>query len=42
MNGKKFVIYFLLATAVCGVALTVWMKQAYNSRPDIKIEKPVK
>ena len=42
MNGKKFVIYFLLVTAVTAVASSVWIKQAYDTRPDIKIEKQVK
>ena len=42
MNGKKFVIYFLLATAVTAVAISLWIKQGYDSRPNIKIEQQVK
>ncbi len=42
MNGKKFVVYFLLAIAMTSVAISVWIKQGYDSRPDVKIENPVK
>ena len=42
MNGKKFVVCFLMAIAITSVAVGVWIKQGYDSRPEIKIEKPVK
>ncbi len=42
MNGKKFVIYFLLGTALTAVAISLWIKQVYDSRPNIKIEQQVK
>lgn len=42
MSGKKFVIYFVLAIVITGIAVGIWIKQGYDSRPDIKIEKTVK
>lgn len=42
MNGKKFVVYFLLTIAVTAVAIGFWIKQGYDSRPLVKIEEPVK
>lgn len=42
MNGKKFVIYFLLSIAVTAVTVGIWIKQGYASRPQIEIKEPVK
>lgn len=42
MNGKKFVIYFLILIAVTAVTVGIWIKQGYDSRPQIEIKEPVK
>ena len=39
MNGKKVVVYFLLAVAVTAVFLGLWIKQGYDSRPLMPIEE---
>lgn len=39
MNGKKFVAYFLVAVVLTSAGMLVWMKQAYDTRPNIKVEK---
>lgn len=42
MNGKKFVIGFLIVTTICGAAAFLLMKRAFETRPLIKIEEEKK
>lgn len=42
MQGRKFTILFLLLIAVSGVGASLWIKQAYDTRPIIKIEEKPK
>ncbi len=42
MNGKKFVILFVAVTLVSGAFISLWMKQGYETRPQIKIEEEKK
>lgn len=42
MNGKKFVIWFLGVTVFSGALVSLWMKQGYDTRPNIQIEQPKK
>jgi len=42
MNGKKFVIYFVAAMILTGAGISLWIKQAYESRPKIEIKEPAK
>lgn len=42
MNGKKFVMYFVVLITITGIAISLWIKQAYETRPQIKIEEPAK
>lgn len=39
MNGKKFVMIFVGLIFVFGAAASIWMKHAYDTRPNIKIEE---
>ncbi|MEQ1723063.1 MAG: hypothetical protein ABL930_07785 [Pseudobdellovibrio sp.] len=38
MNGKKFMIYFVGSMILTSIAFCIWIKQAYDTRPIIKIE----
>jgi|GEM_PF-5097749 len=40
MNGKKFVIYFVLAIVLTGIGVSLWIKQAYDTRPQVNISEP--
>ncbi len=42
MSGRKFVILFLSITLISGIALSLWIKRGYESRPLIKIEEEKK
>ena len=37
MKGKKFVVIFLALIIVTAVALSLWIKQGYDTRPAIQI-----
>lgn len=39
MDGKKFVVLFTVLATLTSVAFCVMMKQAYDTRPIIKIEE---
>jgi hypothetical protein len=39
MSGKKFIVYFALATVVTSVLILAWMKHGYDTRPQIQIEQ---
>lgn len=36
MNGKKFVLYFMVVTLLTSVGIGLWIKQAYDSRPNLE------
>jgi Na+-transporting methylmalonyl-CoA/oxaloacetate decarboxylase gamma subunit len=38
MNGKKFVYLFLILIIVSAIGISAWMKQGYDSRPNINIK----
>lgn len=40
MSGKKFIIYFAVATVLTSLLIGAWMKQGYDTRPKIQIEQP--
>lgn len=37
MKGKKFVVFFVVTTALIGICVAVWIKQAYDTRPQVEI-----
>lgn len=39
MDGKKFVMYFVAAAILTSIGLCLWIKQGYDSRPQVKIEE---
>lgn len=42
MNGKKFVMYFMALIILTGIGISLWIKQGYDSRPEVKIEESAK
>lgn len=40
MNGKKFVMYFVVVTVLTAIGLYFGIKNGYETRPAIKIEEP--
>lgn len=39
MNGKKFVVLFMILIIISAVGVSLWMKQGYDSRPNINIKQ---
>lgn len=42
MNGKKFVFLFLGITIISAVLISLWIKNGYETRPQIQIEEEKK
>lgn len=42
MNGKKFVGIFLVAVVITSIGMGVWMKHAYDTRPQVEITPETK
>lgn len=42
MNGRKFVIYFVAVMILTGAGLSLWIKQAYSTRPKVEIAELTK
>ena len=38
MEGKKFIVLFTGAVVITSIGIGIWIKQGYDTRPNIKIE----
>ena len=39
MSGKKFMLWFVVSIVVTSVGISAWIKQGYDTRPNIEQQK---
>lgn len=39
MSGKKFILWFTVSVVVTSIGVSAWIKQGYDTRPNIEQQK---